>query len=101
MKTRRWRRRLALPVAGLLLLAAPLLNGAIPTDVIRVEDPEPLPDAPQKRVTPATPDTLPSPAIGTPQAPLTPDNRSVQPAPSPIAPEHATPPIKAPAAAPK
>ena len=78
----------ALPAVTLLLRAAP-------PDVIRVEDPEPLPDTPKAR-------TVPDPAGPAVQRPPeTPENRIVQPPVLVLPPERPVPPGKAPAIAPK
>lgn len=92
----KWR---ALPAFTLLLLAAPLTQRAVPTDVIRVEDPEPLPDAPKTRTVPPT---APDPASPSGQRPPeTPESRIVQPPVLVLPPERPAPPGKAPAITPK
>jgi hypothetical protein len=84
-------------LAVALLLAAPYAERAIPSHVTRVEDPEPLPDAPRGLVTPVTPGTLQAPALPSAQKPsVAPDGRLVQPAAPASQPEHGTPPNKEP-----
>lgn len=87
-------RSVTLPVIALLMLAAPLAQRVLPTDVIRVEDPEPLPDVPKGRTAPPTVQAPAGPAVQMPQ-PVTPDSRIVLP------PEHPAPPAKASTSAPK
>jgi len=85
----------ALPVVTLLLLAAPLAQRAVPTGVIPIEDPEPLPDIP---AAPASPRTLPGPAgSAVQQPPVAPESRIVQPPALVLPPERPAPAGKAPA----
>ncbi len=90
----------ALPIVTLVLLAAPLAQRAVPSDVIRIEDPEPLPDISTGRTAPRTGPDVGSPAVQQP-APVTPDSRLVQPPALALPPERPAPPVKAPAGAPK
>lgn len=93
MKPSRWS---ALPVLTLLVLAAPVAQRAIPTDVIQVEDPEPLPDRP---TAPVVPGTLPDPdRPAAEQPPVTPDSRIIiQPVAPVVQPEQPRPAVKGPA----
>jgi len=99
LQLRRRRPGRALLIASLLVIAAPR---AAPTDVIRVEDPEPLPEAAQGRVAPAAPITRQDPALpAAQQPPISPDRR-IGPLPvQPARPERALEPSKPPADAPK
>ncbi|MBS0533866.1 MAG: hypothetical protein JSR72_07395 [Proteobacteria bacterium] len=92
-------KRKALPVIALLLLAAPAVQQSAPSNVMRVEDPEPLPDRP---AAPVAPGTLPDPArpAGT-RPPIAPDRRPAQPPSLVVQPEQPAPPVKGPADAPK
>lgn len=93
----RWR---ALPSVVLLLLGAPLAQRMVPSDVIRVEDPEPLPDTPKARTAPPAAPVPASPALQLPP-PATPDGRILQPPVLVLPPERPAPPGKAPVVAPK
>ncbi|MCW5693606.1 MAG: hypothetical protein KIT48_14695 [Pseudolabrys sp.] len=83
-----------------LLLAALLAQRAIPTDVIRVEDPEPLPDIPKTRMAPSTLPDLTSPVVRQPPSPA-PDGGTVLPSAPALPPERTMPPEKGPINAPK
>ena len=89
----------ALPILTLLVLAAPVAQRAVPTDVIQVEDPEPLPDRP---TAPVAPGTLPDSTRPTAQQPpIATDSRIIQPAAPVVQPELARPAVKGPADTPK